>query len=351
MRVSSMRLEPWAEVRTARWPNVLLGNGFSINIHGGFAYPALLDHSRLPDPAKTLFDEIKTHDFETVMRVLASARAAARALALSEEGFAGLYEQLRQALIDAVRTNHVAHNVLPEGLLAYVGRELARYDYVYTTNYDLLPYWATMDATDDSTERRLFDFFGRDSETGDLSWRPDVHGRDCPGLYFLHGALHLTTDPYLGGTSKTSAASGSLLDTVFRSWSDRGSVPLFVSEGDAAQKAKAIQQSPYLLACYRALQTSPEGIIVLGHSLGEQDGHIAAALRYSQARLAIGLHGDNDDDLNREMERLSNGFPRQQVRFFRSEEHPLTHVHLRDRPPTGIWHPPAEEVAPPAPPG
>lgn len=338
--MSAQPLASWAEIASGEWPNLLLGNGFSINIHPDFGYSALLRESGLPAAAKALFAEIGTQDFETVMRVLAAARSAARALEFDESGFSGVYDECRRALIEAVQAVHVRYRDLPRRLLAYVGSELARYDRVFTTNYDPLPYWATMEAGD-AGQPRLADYFGPDP-SGDLVWQSSVHGIARPGIHFLHGGLHLTQDPYTGRVTKTRSGSSNLLDAVIRTWSDADTVPLFVSEGTSEQKSAAISASPYLLACHRSLETMQGGCVVVGHSLGRSDAHITAALRYASVPLAIGLHGEPDEVQN-DIERISGLFPRRVVTFFPAAEHPLAIPELRS-PGPGEWLQPAERV-------
>lgn len=332
------RLESWVDLKKMEWPNLLLGNGFSINIHRGFSYSSLVDESDLPDEAKDLFDAVGTTDFETVMRVLATARAAARALSFDEDGFQRVYDAFRGALIEAVRAVHVQHARVPMGVLEYVGQHLAEYDRVFTTNYDLLPYWATMDAGDRG-HPRLRDAFGPD-ESGRLYWQRGFHDDDgARSIYYLHGALHLIANIYTGRVRKVRAGSGALLEAVIGQWSRDDVTVLFVSEGDSEQKRTAIEASEYLRACYERLRNAEGGFVILGQGLNSADKHVTKAICEGDRSLAIGLHG-TDTEIGAQIERLEGELTANEVRFFRSAEHPLAIPELRRKPKSGIWFPP-----------
>src|SRR4051794_14043596 len=90
--------------------SLLLANGFSITY---FHYSTLLDSSGLQntDPLRRLFDQIKTKDFERVLRILKDATLVSHAYEWKEQAqtLAGDITKLRNALVTAIRKTHPAH--------------------------------------------------------------------------------------------------------------------------------------------------------------------------------------------------------------------------------------------------
>jgi len=113
---------------------------------------------------------------------------------------------------------------------------LLEFDTVYTTNYDLLVYWAVM--TDRPSDFRDF-FWGPDAsfDPDDVSTAAGV-----TRILYLHGALHLYTLAD-GGTAKLTAGGRNLLS---KRSARTSTVPLFVCEGHSRDKRIAIARSDYL---------------------------------------------------------------------------------------------------------
>jgi len=77
----------------------------------------------------------------------------------------------------------VVRDVLKDALLSYM--------FVYTTNYDLLMYWAIQRDID-----RFNDMFRL--RNGELIFVPDSELQERTCLLYLHGALHLISRPRRG---------------------------------------------------------------------------------------------------------------------------------------------------------
>ncbi len=135
--------------------HLLLGNGFSRACREDiFAYDALFqraDFSALQPTARQAFDALGTTDFEVVMRALRSTEslvhvyeprnlALTRALSADADG-------LRNVLASAIAQNHP---IRPSDISAQsyeaCRRFLEPFHSIYTLNYDLLLYWALMQA-------------------------------------------------------------------------------------------------------------------------------------------------------------------------------------------------------------
>jgi hypothetical protein len=187
----SSDLPSWEEIKaTHEWGAILIGNGASRAVWEGFSYNSLfqtakndIEHQLTADD-QALFQAFEAENFETILAALSSARRVDAALDREPEVLGERYESIRRALIEAVHAVHVPWNSA-EDALEQIRDSMLEYQYVYTTNYDLIPYWAVME--------------GDPSDIKDFFWNPD-----CifdPGdtevwtkstrLFFLHGGLHL----------------------------------------------------------------------------------------------------------------------------------------------------------------
>jgi hypothetical protein len=275
--------------------HLLLGNGFSIAADETFSYSSLFEVAFAEGAShlKKVFARLETTDFEVVSRRLGQALEVAECY----EGGEALAErirhdlkQLRERLIRGLTVIHPAtRRVVDKKAYEAVGKFLRHFrgrsrpelaGDLYTTNYDLLLYWAVLDARAHLAPN---DGFGN----GELTWRPDV---DEQCVFFLHGALHLDEDENRV-TTKMKYVDSSLIEQISEKVA-KGKLPLFVSEGTSAQKIDRIQRSPYLSyalerfekACY----VGDAHLFVFGHSLGDEDQHIVDAIREGDvARVCI----------------------------------------------------------------
>jgi hypothetical protein len=90
--------------------SLLIGNGFSIKY---FSYRSLLDTFGLKndDPARILFDRLKTVDFERVVHAIESASIVERAYGNDSHADTLISDanRVREALVHAIRATHPAH--------------------------------------------------------------------------------------------------------------------------------------------------------------------------------------------------------------------------------------------------
>jgi hypothetical protein len=107
-------LEDWADVVGRHpWQGLLLGNGMSINVWGGFAYDRLFDHAK-------------------------SGALTADDLALFDGS---------PNFGHAVREVHLRLSDVPPTTLAVIRAEFERFEWIFTTSYDLLVYWVMAQPT------------------------------------------------------------------------------------------------------------------------------------------------------------------------------------------------------------
>ena len=134
--------------------HVLLGNGFSIGAHEQFQYGTLYEQAKresLPGHVIELFDRYGTTNFEQVLHQLDEGQWLAEHYRLaasdsdSERDMATDYESLKSALVDAIANTHPAMpSDIGEARLSSSTNFLKNFTNVFTTNYDLLLYWASL---------------------------------------------------------------------------------------------------------------------------------------------------------------------------------------------------------------
>ena len=251
------------------------------------------------------------------------------------------YSRVRKSLIRAVKEVHIPFDKVTEDLKSRLRKVFTGYDYVYSTNYDLLLYWSMMDDRD-----RFKDFvWGRDRVNHRNSFDvtdTDLWDEDTPTtkVLFLHGGLHLYKSPDGRTFKKLSGEDGDLLG-LFDVKGD--AIPLFISEGTSKDKLSSIIRNDYLSFCYERFSKHRGSLVLFGHSLSpEFDQHLIDAMRkwkrYDEKRarfqdvpscriVAVSMRPQNDSHAIIDTKsRLTKALPDYQVRFFDSESHPLGQV-------------------------
>ena len=98
-----------------------------------------------------------------------------------------------------------------------------------------------------------------------------------PGLFYIHGALHLYHED--GEVKKHSwKRQGIRLVELVKEGLNKGQYPLFVAEGKSEKKEEQILNNGYLSYCYGKLRRVQNAIFTVGCSLGDNDWHIYRAI-------------------------------------------------------------------------
>jgi hypothetical protein len=345
-------LEDWPTV-DASLPKpergLLLGNGASIALWPKFRYDSLFavaqdvskpEHLHEQDVA--VFSTLETKNFEAVLSALIIAGRVWGIYDKPKEDIDDLratYRRVRTSLIRSVKEVHVPFDRVTDALKAHLREVFASYSYVYSSNYDLLTYWAMMKdrehfkdffwGQDTESQRNLFDVTDTDLwEDGKKAFTK---------VLFLHGALHLYKNHDGRTFKKLSGDDGNLL-AQFDVRED--AIPLFISEGTSKDKLSAIARSDYLSFAYERFSKHRGSLVVFGHSLTPAfDQHLIDAMkkwkRYDQRRrsfqvvpdrrvVAVSVRPDGDSNSIIEMKsRLGAALPDYDLRFFDSRTHPL----------------------------
>ena len=310
-------LDDWADVDDGGWPTLLVGNGASIAVSSDFGYDSLFQVAPLTVDDTDLFDALETKNFEEVLNHLRTASLVCEQLGHASQDVDDRYESIRDALIEAVHDHHVEWlDVDDEDRLDTIRDALLDFDTVFSTNYDLLIYWAMMNSGD-PPGAGFGDLFWNHQNAFD-SLNTERFG-DKTLVYWLHGGLHLYWGP-AGETRKRTNTGANLL----QSFASGGRIPLFVSEGSWKQKRRAIHRSDYLEHAYRTFASTDGPLVVFGQGLGGADTHLIRAIREDPTRnIAYAIYPSSQQAVDLRQAEVSNLFPQASIEFFDSTTHPL----------------------------
>ena len=316
-------LADWRDIATEyEWDTLLLGNGMSINIWEPFRYRELFDHAKagsLSPKDRRLFQT--TPNFERVLGDLLTAIRVNEAVELDTAPLIASYQNIQLALVQAVRAVHLNRERVPLATREAIRSVMTEFEWVFTTSYDLLAYWAM-------ACRGFGPFMDHFRYGGRCEFDPKralSSGSRIP-VYFLHGALHLVTGE--GGTTwKLTQAAGnldSLLDQFGKPIEgDASARPLVVTEGSADDKLEAIEDNVYLSHALDRLYERDLPVVVFGSSLGEQDSHLAEALSQHPDRpVAVSMLPASRKELRLQQNDLF-GRLESELLFFDATTHPL----------------------------
>lgn len=316
-------LLPWCEIeKHTTWSGILIGNGASQAVWQPFGYASLFETAKgVKNPLTAqdldLFTAMGTTNFERVLGSLAIARLVGKAMKNDTSTVEQRYQSIQHALVEAVHAKHVPHSGLTTDRLAAIRIALLGYDFVYSTNYDLLLYWAVM--SEDGNDFK--DFFW--SERFNLA-NTKLWGK-ATKIIFLHGGLHLYRT-WTCSTIKRRAQHGrSLLDMFGQPMEDHGdTVPLFVAEGTSKDKLAAIYRSDYLSFAYTRFCNHKGPLVIYGHSLSESDEHIIEAIKAAGVTsIAVSMRAGQLDAIISKKAAIISKLPNTNIFFFDATTHPL----------------------------
>jgi len=328
-------LHDWKDIREKIYPSgrkqwsLLIGNGASRAIWKNFQYPSLFEIAcdprrpgRLTERDQKLFHQLETANFEAVLSALMTSRVVNEILEEPTNVQREYYARIRDSLIQAVKEVHIPYKLVNEAVRKGVDEAISEYQNVYSTNYDLLPCWASM-----TNPERFKDYFWGADNGFDLE-NCEVRGEYATVMHYLHGGLHLCYTPSGRIYKKVgSLECGGLIDQFNM---DDWSMPLFISEGEWKSKKSSILRNDYLAFCYQKFIQNQAHLVVFGHSLSDEfDKHIIQAIRQRcsggyKGIVAVSIYPHAPEkDIAHEMTRLSRHFQGVELFFFDSTTHPL----------------------------
>lgn len=268
---------------------LILGNGASIALDISFNYRNLFEKAKennyIDENLESIFNELKTNNFEEVLNYLYKCRFICEMLLPDENYknevinlFQNKYENIKSALIKIVREIHPIKNKIykfysfdDSGGIEGLNKFISQFKYVVSLNYDLTLYHICMENQDCFCDGFNYDDFN------ELTFQNNFYD-DRTHIVYPHGNLMLAITNSGREIKLKNSENGEkrLLDSIIESWeSDEIVTPLFVCEGDSKLKFRSICQSPYLTYVYTSvLANLPQNIICYGWSMSENDDHI-----------------------------------------------------------------------------
>jgi len=313
-------LADWSQLQTTHpCSGLLLGNGASLAVWKNFAYDSLFELAQttrnkpLSPTELALFKSMETENFEPVLSGLKVAMRVNAALTISSSSPRNRYFAIKEALIHGIRSAHIPWRLMKASTLAHISQALSQYATVYSTNYDLLAYWAVMHGA-----QPFDDLFDDDAEFN--LHRTDSH---VTRILYLHGGMHLVKN-FDGTARKLQSSESTLLGSFAVNALD--DVPLFVCEGRSVDKMKIIRGSDYLSFCHAQLAQHQGALCIFGHALGKQDRHILDAVLQARPKtLAISILPRSEAFVQHQKRHYSALFEGQNIelKFFDAKTHPL----------------------------
>ncbi len=239
------------------------------------------------------------------------------------------YRNVQLALVHAVREVHVKLNRVPLATRKIIGDAMKGFEWVFTTSYDLLSYWAMAAAGFEP----FMDHFRYRGRCEFDPTRASVPANRIP-IYFLHGALHLVA----GSSGATWKLRQTDLDSILGQFGkpiagDPKARPLIVTEGSAADKLAAIEDNAYLSHALERLRGRALPVVVFGSSLSEHDSHLAEALSENPDRpVAVSMLPASKKKLLAQQVDILGRLEASSLLFFDATSHPLGNSALRVTP-------------------
>lgn len=305
-----MELRAWEDIADDFGDVLVLGNGASVAVHRGFDYGSLKEAAEdggfLTPEVQEVFEQLGTDDFELVLELLWRAGRVNEALGVEEDRTGRAYKLVRDALIKTVRRVHCSYWEA-EPYFTSISQFMSRFEYVFSLNYDLIPYWALLAANETHGGNRFKDCFGYGGAfTEDLGIcrKADPGFEKATIVFYPHGNLVLATVDrgLVTRTERKLSRRGEnyrLLEEVLGAWeSNPPAIPLFVSEGVSEQKRYRIDRSPYLGTAFSEVAGKPGGTLVIyGWGMKSNDQHlIDKTFGVPKSRVAVSVYKDDYQD-------------------------------------------------------
>ena len=231
------------------------------------------------------------------------------------------YLEIQKALGEAVRAVHINRDSVPGQTRQAIRNVLRGFEWIFTTNYDLLLYWAI------AYGGRFLPFIDHFRWANRCEFDPErapVYVTDVP-IYFLHGALHLVVDGE-GAVFKLRRNMETLLDQFGQPMKgDPEARPLLVTEGSSRDKLEVIENNEYLAHALETLRENDLDTVVFGSALGFEDAHISDALSENAKRtIAVSmLPGKSTANLLARQMEIYGRVEVDELVFFDATTHPL----------------------------
>lgn len=305
--------------------DILIGNGFSINLCGRLNYDSLcnLFNQSASKEIIEIFKGFNTTNFEIVLEALSNTEKVGNILKRDMKVVRDLKSQLKNGLISTIQATHPTAAEIKETMLRSLAKDFEPFTDIYTTNYDVFLYkiiLASNMLVDLKKENfhQFNDGFYEDVGSGKLGFVDfDIYPRN---LIYLHGALFLFAPN--GQTFKLKKIDeGIEFIKLIKQFLDYDEFPVYVAEGKSEDKWDAINSNYYLRSAYNRLKhRNSETLVVYGFSFSKSDDHIVSAINASKTKqIIISIRPKAKlQEIEKELSRLRLKFPTIEVLFFNS---------------------------------
>ena len=275
---------------------LLFGNGLSLRANLPFTWPDINRRASalvIGPRARALLRALPDLMPEDALQYLRGYPLTQGALETSE------YTLLRNALVRAIADSHpLDQSVLPPAMLEAISEFFTQFNALFTTNYDLLTYWAILANPARTT---ITDLFAPQSQQ--ILRYDAMNFPTRTPLRYLHGALHLVQRG--PNVEKLSwIRSGVPLIQQIHQRIAIGEAPAIIVEGSADRKWQRIHENPYLTDSYIAFHRVAGVLVTYGWGFNLQDQHLVDAILRNQnlTEIWISVYGDIASPENREMQ-------------------------------------------------
>ena len=288
-------------------PDLLLGNGFSIMLSNRFSYNSLFDKflEKLSKEYIDIFKMFNTPNFEYILNNLLIMKRVLQKLQIPIKPIEKLIANLKNGLILSIKETHPLYNIIDKRKLEEISIKLNIFNNIFTINYDLFLYHINMISKDlykkDKKYRPYNDYFWGNSKK--KHYKQFVNYQNYPEykhIYYLHGALFIYETSRINYKVIRKYESEELIELITKRI-EHGLFPLFVTEGNADDKSKYINNSKYLRFCLEQLKLSNSDKLIYGCSLSEMDKHLIDIIKHSSPNLIYAIY-----DYNKTAEEIQN---------------------------------------------
>lgn len=265
-------------------PDLLLGNGFSLQFSGNFSYTSLFEIflQNCDEVHRHLFREFDTTNFELIQKYLTYALKVNGILGLSTAEITIAIEQLKNGLIKTIEQVHPRNQDINFNQLERIALQMSAFGNIYTTNYDLYLYHIIMKSMDLRLTQKGYvayqDYFWGNQAPNGFKQFMSYQNCNYKDIFYLHGSLFIFRENLMDIKLLRDNEETELIDIISQQIRNN-KFPTFISEGSGYNKLNSIKNNNYLTYCLNTLKKSNKPIIIFGNSLGEFDNHILESIK------------------------------------------------------------------------
>lgn len=324
---SDSRVYKWDDISDQfKGADILLGNGFSINLCDGFDYSQLFSTflNTIPEEKRNTYSSFKTANFESILKSLDEAARINSLFEIVSDPIEDAIGEIRNGLIGSIFEKHPRPESKDDKKIKEIEIKLRPFNSIFTLNYDLFLYYVVLSAKDShSNGETIFkwsDFFWGEGLRNFRVYQYPLTYTTYKPVYYLHGAIFIFNHDLSAKKRTMDFPNSNLLEAIGREINS-GEIPLFISEGSYSQKRSMIYQNEYLSRGFEDFMTGSGNLVIYGASLLDPDKHIIEAINKRMTRkIAISLYLPNLNELQRqtEMLRMKSLFKHHELFFFDS---------------------------------